>query len=167
MTRVVCGQPFEVLVDYAHTPSSFNAIFPAIKARAAGKDGCAKALICVFGSGGERDTAKRPEQGKIAARFCDTVILADEDPRGEDPAALLKMIEAGCIEAGKTPGKDVLIIPDRPAAIRRAFSLARESDIVLLLGKSHENSIIYKDRVMPYDEIAEAKKALGELGFHQ
>ncbi|GMO46567.1 MAG: UDP-N-acetylmuramoyl-L-alanyl-D-glutamate--2,6-diaminopimelate ligase [Treponemataceae bacterium] len=159
MTRVVCGQDFEVIVDYAHTPSSFNVIFPAIRARAKGK------IVCLFGSGGERDTAKRPEQGKIAARFCDIVILSDEDPRGEDPAELLKMIEAGCVAEGKIPGKDVLVIPDRPLAIRKAFSLAQKNDIVLLLGKSHENSIIYKDFVMPYDEFAEAKKALAELGY--
>lgn len=157
MTRICCGQPFEVIVDYAHTPSSFKAILPAIRARAKGK------IICIFGSGGERDTAKRPEQGKIAAGYCDIVILADEDPRGENPVELLAMIEAGCIARGKTRGKDVLIIPDRPQAIRTAFSLAHNDDIVLLLGKSHENSIIYKDRVLPYDEIAEAKTALAEL----
>jgi UDP-N-acetylmuramoyl-L-alanyl-D-glutamate--2,6-diaminopimelate ligase len=157
MTSVSCGQPFEVIVDYAHTPSSFNAILPAIKERARGK------IICVFGSGGERDTAKRPEQGKIAADFCDIIILADEDPRGENPAELLAMIEIGCIARGKRRGKDVLIIPHRPQAIRTAFSLAHNGDIVLLLGKAHENSIIYKDRVMPYDEIAEAKTALAEL----
>jgi UDP-N-acetylmuramoyl-L-alanyl-D-glutamate--2,6-diaminopimelate ligase len=157
MTRISCGQPFEVIVDYAHTPSSFNAILPAIRARAHGK------IICVFGSGGERDTAKRPEQGKIAADYCDIVILADEDPRGENPVELLAMIEAGCLARGKTRGKDVLIIPDRPKAVRAAFSFAHNEDIVLLLGKSHENSIIYKDRVMPYDEISEAKTALAEL----
>jgi UDP-N-acetylmuramoyl-L-alanyl-D-glutamate--2,6-diaminopimelate ligase len=157
MTKISCGQMFEVIVDYAHTPSSFNAILPAIRVRAKGK------VICVFGSGGERDMAKRPEQGKIAADYCDIVILADEDPRGENPVELLAMIESGCIARGKTRGKDVLIIPDRPTAVRAAFSLAHNDDIVLLLGKSHENSIIYKDRVMPYDEIAEAKAALDEL----
>ncbi|MDR1786455.1 MAG: UDP-N-acetylmuramyl-tripeptide synthetase, partial [Spirochaetaceae bacterium] len=157
MTKIDCGQDFEVYVDYAHTPSSFNAVFPALRARVRGR------IIAVFGSGGERDTAKRPEQGRVAARFCDTVILADEDPRGEDPVALLSAIEAGCCAGGKIPGKDVFIIPDRAAAIRRAFALASPGDMVLLLGKSHENSIIYRDYVMPWDEIAEAKKALQEI----
>ena len=122
-------------------------------------------MICVFGSGGERDTEKRPLQGEVAARFCDIVILADEDPRGEDPAALLAQIAVGAEKAGKKRGTDLFITPDRPAAIRQALSFAKPDDIVLLLGKSHENSIIYKDRVLPYDEISEAKKALAELGF--
>ena len=77
------------------------------------------------------------------------------------------MIEAGCLEAGKVTGTDVFIIPDRPAAIRKAFALAEPEDIVLLLGKPHENSIIYKKIVMPYSEIAEARKALGEMGFSE
>ena len=157
MTVVDEGQNFEVIVDYAHTPSSFETIFPPIKNRCKGK------IICVFGSGGERDTKKRPLQGKIAAEFCDYVILADEDPRGEDEMALLRDIAAGSLEAGKIENKDLFLIPDRPAAIRKAFSLAGKDDIVLLLGKSHENSIIIKDHIMPYDEITEAKKALGEL----
>ena len=118
-------------------------------------------MICLFGSGGERDTKKRPEQGKIAAKYCDIIILTDEDPRGEDSVELLKMIAKGCPE--RTEGSDLFIIPDRPTAIRRAFSMANKEDLVLLLGKGHENSIIYKDYTMPYDEIAEAKKALKEL----
>ena len=122
-------------------------------------------MLCIFGSGGERDLKKRPLQGEIAAHFCDTVILTDEDPRGEDPLALLEMIAAGARKAGKKDGEDLFLVPDRPAAIRKAFSLAGADDIVLLLGKSHENSIIYKDRVMAYDEISEARRALSEMGF--
>ena len=157
MTVVDEGQPFEVIVDYAHTPSSFETIFPPVRKRCPGK------MICVFGSGGERDTKKRPLQGEIAAKFCDYVILADEDPRGEDEMALLEDIAAGSRKAGKNDGQNLFLIPDRPAAIRKAFSLAGKGDIVLLLGKSHENSIIFKDHIMPYDEISEAIKALGEL----
>ena len=159
MTVVDKGQPFEVIVDYAHTPSSFETIFPPIRKRCTGN------MICVFGSGGERDVKKRPLQGEIAARFCDFVILADEDPRGEDSMALLEQIATGARKAGKKDGENLFLIPDRPAAIRKAFSLAKPDDIVLLLGKSHENSIIYKDRVMKYDEISEAEKALSELGY--
>lgn len=159
MTVIDKGQPFELIVDYAHTPSSFETIFPPVRRRCAGK------MICVFGSGGERDTEKRPLQGRVAAKFCDTVILADEDPRGEDSVALLEDIAAGSRDEGKQDGKDLFIIPDRPSAIRKAFSLAKNDDIVLLLGKAHENSIIYKDRTMPYDEIGEAEKALAEIGF--
>lgn len=159
MTVISQGQPFELIVDYAHTPSSFETIFPPIRKRCRGK------MICVFGSGGERDLTKRPLQGAIAARFCDIVILADEDPRGEDPVELLKMIAAGAEKEGKRLNEDLFITHERPKAIRQAFSLAGENDIVLLLGKSHENSIIYKNGAIKYDEISEAKKALEEMNY--
>lgn len=161
MTEIDEGQPFEVIVDYAHTPSSFETIFPPVKKRCAGK------MIALFGSGGERDLTKRPLQGQIAAKFCDTIILTDEDPRGEDSLTLLQMIAEGAHKEGKRTGEDLFIIPDRKKAIRQAFKSAHKGDIVLLLGKSHENSIIYKDYVMPYDEISEAKTALSEMGFTQ
>ena len=159
MTVIEQNQPFEVIIDYAHTPSSFETIFPPIRKRCKGK------MIALFGSGGERDLTKRPLQGKIAASYCDTVILTDEDPRGEDSVELLKMIAEGSQEQGKKLDEDLFIIPDRKKAIRYAFSIAKENDIILLLGKSHENSIIYKDYVMPYDEISEAQLALSELGY--
>ena len=158
MCRVEEGQPFEVIIDYAHTPSSFQLIMPPISARVHAQGG---KLIAVFGSGGERDTVKRPEQGRIAADYCDILILADEDPRGEDPVTLLEMIAAGCPQ--KKRSKELFIIPNRPAAIRKAFSLAGAGDTVLLLGKGHENSIIGKDGAVPYDEYTEACRALKEL----
>ena len=157
MTSINCGQPFSVLVDYAHTPSSFQTIFPPLRKNAPAR------IISVFGSGGERDTQKRPLQGKIAAEYSDIVILADEDPRGENPMELLEMIAQGC--SGLMRGKTLFLIPDRKQALRKAFALAREKDTVLLLGKAHENSIIYKDKIIPYDEIAEAAAALAEMGF--
>lgn len=156
MTVINEGQPFELIVDYAHTPSSFETIFPPIRKRCTGR------IFAVFGSGGERDLTKRPLQGQIAAKFCDVIVLADEDPRGEDPVELLKMIAEGAIKEGKVMNENLFIIHDRPKAIRETFKMAKSGDIVLLLGKSHENSIIYKDYTMPYDEITEAKKALKE-----
>lgn len=159
MTLIEQGQPFELIVDYAHTPSSFETIFPPLKKRCSGR------IFAVFGSGGERDLTKRPLQGEIAARFCDFVVLADEDPRGEDPVELLKGIAVGAEKAGMKMNENLFIIPDRKKAIREVLKKAQKSDIVLLLGKSHENSIIYKDYTMPYDEISEAKQALSELGY--
>ena len=158
MCRVEEGQGFEVLIDYAHTPSSFQAIMPSVRDRVKAKGG---RVIAVFGSGGERDTVKRPEQGKIAGEYCDTIILTDEDPRGEDPVELLEMIAAGCPD--KKRGEELFIIPDRPTAVRKAFSLAQPNDAVLLLGKGHENSIIGKNGAVPYDEYTEAHNALREL----
>lgn len=157
MTVIDEGQPFELIIDYAHTPSSFETIFPPIRRR------CSERMFVVFGSGGERDLTKRPLQGQIAAKFCDVVILADEDPRGEDPVTLLKDIAVGAEKEGKIMDENLFIIHDRPQAIRETFKMAKKGDIVLLLGKSHENSIIYKDYTMPYDEISEAKKALKEI----
>ena len=159
MTVIDKGQPFELIVDYAHTPSSFETIFPPVRKRCSGR------MFCVFGSGGERDLTKRPLQGEIAARFCDTVVLADEDPRGEDPVELLKMIAVGAEKAGLKMNENLFIIHERQKAIREVFKMAQKGDIVLLLGKSHENSIIYKDYTMPYDEISEAVNALAEMGY--
>ncbi|MDR0377346.1 MAG: UDP-N-acetylmuramoyl-L-alanyl-D-glutamate--2,6-diaminopimelate ligase [Spirochaetaceae bacterium] len=160
MTAINRGQPFEVLVDYAHTPSSFDAVFPPLRKRL---DSSGGRIIAVFGSAGERDTVKRPEQGRIAARWSDLVVLTDEDPRGEDSMTILEEIAAGC--PGRRRGEDLFLIPNRPAAIRQAFSLARPGDLVLLLGKGHENSIIYADKTAAYDELAEAGQALAEMGY--
>ncbi|MDR2402645.1 MAG: UDP-N-acetylmuramoyl-L-alanyl-D-glutamate--2,6-diaminopimelate ligase [Spirochaetaceae bacterium] len=160
MTAIQKGQPFEVLVDYAHTPSSFETIFPPLRERI---DKSGGRILCLFGSAGERDRAKRPVQGRIASGWSDLLFLTDEDPREEDPREILEEIAAGCSE--RRPGEDIFLIPDRPAAIRKAFSLARGGDLVLLLGKGHENSIIYREGAQPYDEIGEAEKALAEMGY--
>jgi UDP-N-acetylmuramoyl-L-alanyl-D-glutamate--2,6-diaminopimelate ligase len=160
MTTIEKGQPFELVIDYAHTPSSFQTVFRPLRERLNKSGG---RIISLFGSGGERDTQKRPQQGKVAAEYCDYVILTDEDPRGEVPMAILEEI-AGGID-GLNRDETLFLIPDRPAAIRKAFSLANKGDLVILLGKGHENSIIYKDHVMPYDEIAEAEKALSEINY--
>jgi UDP-N-acetylmuramoyl-L-alanyl-D-glutamate--2,6-diaminopimelate ligase len=157
MTKIDRGQAFELIVDYAHTPSSFQAVLPSLRSRIKGK------IICLFGSGGERDSQKRPLQAEVAARYCDILVLADEDPRGEVPMDILEEIASGCAKLRR--GEKLFLIPDRRAAIRKAFSLAGPEDLVLLLGKGHENSIIYADRVMPYDEIAESIQALKEIGY--
>lgn len=152
------GQDFEVLIDYAHTPSSFMTIFPSISERIHKKGG---RVLSLFGSGGERDIQKRPEQGRIAAAYSDIIILADEDPRGEDSFELLEMIAEGCPD--KKRNIELFIIPERREAIRKIFQLAKAGDIVLLLGKGHENSIIFKDRTEPYDEEETARKLLKEI----
>ncbi|MDR0388872.1 MAG: UDP-N-acetylmuramoyl-L-alanyl-D-glutamate--2,6-diaminopimelate ligase [Spirochaetaceae bacterium] len=160
MTSVSRGQNFTVLVDYAHTPSSFETIFPPLRKEYSLKG---KRIISVFGSAGERDTKKRGAQGRIAAAYSDVVILTDEDPRGEVPMDILEEIALGC--EGKKRNEDLFLIPCRGEAIRKAFSLAGPGDLALLLGKGHENSIIYAGNVMPYDEITEAEKALAEMGY--
>ncbi|MDR3192446.1 MAG: UDP-N-acetylmuramoyl-L-alanyl-D-glutamate--2,6-diaminopimelate ligase [Treponema sp.] len=174
MTGVPNRLGIEILVDYAHTPSSFEAIFPPLRLRLKKSGG---RIISLFGSAGERDTQKRSEQGRVAAKYSDYIVLADEDPRGEKPADILEEIAGGCFapaEEGIPPGKEegrpewkrgenLFLIPHRPEAIRKALSLAKPGDLALFLGKGHENSIIYADRVMPYDEIEEVEKAVAEL----
>lgn len=152
------GQAFEVLIDYAHTPSSFMMIFPSIAERVHKRGG---RVLSLFGSGGERDIKKRSEQGRIASIYSDVIILADEDPRGEDSVELLEMIAAGCPE--KKRGSELFIIPERRSAIEKIFSIAKKNDMVLLLGKGHENSIIFKNRVEPYDEEDTARTLLKKL----
>jgi UDP-N-acetylmuramoyl-L-alanyl-D-glutamate--2,6-diaminopimelate ligase len=159
MERIDQGQPFSVIVDYAHNPDSFEQVMGMLRPVTAGR------LIAVFGSAGERDREKRPLQGEIAARFCDLLILTDEDPRAEDREQILAEIAAGATQAGKVAGTDCLSIPDRPEAIRAACEHARPGDVVLLLGKGHETSIEYADGKHPWNEVAEARAALRALGW--
>ncbi len=159
MQPVDHGQPFSVIVDYAHNPESFTQVFAMLRPITSGK------LIAVFGSAGERDREKRPMQGRIAASYCDLLILTDEDPRREDPAQILAEIAAGATAAGKQIGSDCLLIADRTSAIRTAFAQAQAGDLVLLLGKGHEGSIEYADGKHPWDEVAVATAALHELGY--
>jgi UDP-N-acetylmuramoyl-L-alanyl-D-glutamate--2,6-diaminopimelate ligase len=157
MHTISMGQPFRVTVDFAHTPASYSRLLPFIRSETTGR------LICVFGSAGERDTAKRYLQGKIASDYCDLVILTDEDPRGEDRLSIIQDIAAGC--KNMTKDSDLFFIPDREQALYKALSTAQKKDTVLLLGKGHETSIIYKDKKIAWDEIAVAERILSELGF--
>lgn len=153
--QVITAEPFTVVVDYAHTPGSFERVFPLFRKTAHQR------LIAVFGSAGERDVAKRPIQGGIAARYADLVVLADEDPRGEDRMEILREIAAGC--DGLEEGSSLFLIPDRRSAIRHAFALAHPGDVVLLLGKGHEASIIGAEQSDPWDEAAVAREELEHL----
>lgn len=160
MERVELGQPFTVVVDYAHNPDSFEQVMGMMRPLTDGK------LISVFGSAGERDHEKRTIQGAISGRYCDLSIIADEDPRDEDREAILDEIAAGVRSAGKREGDGYRKIADRAAAIRAAFARAQPGDIVLLLGKGHESSIIYENgRKLPWNERAEAEQALREMGY--
>jgi UDP-N-acetylmuramoyl-L-alanyl-D-glutamate--2,6-diaminopimelate ligase len=161
MELVNCGQPFGVVVDYAHSPASLQKVLEVLGPRTSGGGG----LIAVFGSAGERDIRKRPMMGRIAAERSRLVILTDEDPRGEDSESILAEIAAGAEEAGKRIGRDILCIVDRRVAIETAFGRAVPGDVVLLAGKGHEQTIITKAGPQPWDERSEAVRALGRLGY--
>ncbi len=162
MERIEAGQPFAVVVDYAHSPASLTGVLDLLAPIAAAGGG---GLIAVFGSGGERDTAKRGAMGRIAAERCRLVVATDEDPRGEDRQAIVEEIVRGAEAAGGRRGVDVLAIPDRREAIAAAFERAAPGDVVLLAGKGHEASILYADGPIPWDEAAEARLALAALGY--
>jgi UDP-N-acetylmuramoyl-L-alanyl-D-glutamate--2,6-diaminopimelate ligase len=162
MERIDVGQPFGVVVDFAHSPASLQAVLDLLAPAAAARGG---GLIAVFGSAGERDTAKRPQMGRIAGERARLVVVTDEDPRGEDREAILDEIARGAESAGKRRGQDLQLIADRRTAIGTAFEAARPGDIVLLAGKGHERSIIGPDGERPWDERATALELLAELGY--
>jgi UDP-N-acetylmuramoyl-L-alanyl-D-glutamate--2,6-diaminopimelate ligase len=162
MERVDCGQPFGVIVDYAHSPASLRTVLEMLRPVAQSQGG---GLIAVFGSAGERDVQKRSMMGRTAGELCRVVVVTDEDPRGEESAAIIDEIAAGVEEAGMRRGEDLLCVADRRTAIETAFSQARPGDVVLLAGKGHEQSIIMSDGPRPWDERAEAIRALAQIGY--
>ena len=161
MERIDLGQPFGVVVDFAHSPASLTTVLDLLAPSAAARGG---GVIAVFGSAGERDTAKRPQMGRIAGERARLVVVTDEDPRGEDRGAILDDIARGAEAAGRRREHDLLLIPDRREAIAAAFDAARPGDIVLLAGKGHERSIIGPDGERPWHERTVAEELLVELG---
>jgi UDP-N-acetylmuramoyl-L-alanyl-D-glutamate--2,6-diaminopimelate ligase len=136
MQRLGGGLEPLVVVDYAHSPDALEHVLAALRPAVA--EGCA--LICVFGCGGDRDSGKRPEMGRVAARGADRIVVTSDNPRSENPAAIAAAIVAGIRDAGQ-PGPAVEL--DRAAAIRMAVASARGGDVVLVAGKGHED---YQER---------------------
>jgi UDP-N-acetylmuramoyl-L-alanyl-D-glutamate--2,6-diaminopimelate ligase len=162
MERIELGQPFTVIVDYAHSPASLETVLDLLGPVAAARGG---GLVCVFGSAGERDRDKRSMMGRIAGDRCRLVVVTDEDPRGEDPLAILEAIARGAEAAGRRRDRDLLLIPDRRAAIAAALDGARPGDVVLFAGKGHERSIIGPAGPAAWHERAEVEAALDRLGY--
>jgi UDP-N-acetylmuramoyl-L-alanyl-D-glutamate--2,6-diaminopimelate ligase len=147
------GQPFAVVVDYAHTPDGLENILRTVRELAE------RRVICVFGCGGDRDRTKRPKMGKIAAELADVLIVTSDNPRTEDPLAILKDIEAGLKEADVTEDRYVMQ-PDRRAAIEKAVEMASQGDVVLIAGKGHETYQIIGGVTHHFDDRQEARAAL-------
>ncbi len=143
MEKVDRGQNFFVFVDYAHTPDAFQNVLSSVRGLAK------KRIITVFGCGGDRDLTKRPLMGRSASFFSDVVILTSDNPRSEDPEAILNQVEEGVV---KGVGKDIFRISNREEAIAQALSLAKEEDVVLVLGKGHENCQIVGNQRFAFDD---------------
>jgi UDP-N-acetylmuramoyl-L-alanyl-D-glutamate--2,6-diaminopimelate ligase len=161
MERISEGQPFTVVVDYAHTADSLAKVLRVLRPVTRGR------LIAVFGSAGERDASKRAPMGRVGAQLADLVIVTDEDPRLEDPRAINEAIADGARATGARDGESLLVIDDRRAAIERAIAMAADGDVVLLAGKGHEASILYGTQMTPWDDRRAAREALAGAGWGQ
>jgi UDP-N-acetylmuramoyl-L-alanyl-D-glutamate--2,6-diaminopimelate ligase len=146
------GQSFAVIVDYAHKPGALENVLRAARELAGGNR-----VICVVGAGGDRDRGKRPVMGRLASELADVAIVTSDNPRSEDPQAIIDEIVAGAVG-------DVDVEPDRGAAIARAVELAREGDVVLIAGKGAEQGQQFADRTIPFDDREAARDALRALG---
>jgi UDP-N-acetylmuramoyl-L-alanyl-D-glutamate--2,6-diaminopimelate ligase len=144
------GQPFTVLVDYAHTPEALANVLSEARAISRNR------LVCVFGCGGDRDRSKRPLMGEVATRLADRVVVTSDNPRSEDPLAIVDEILSGT-------GGEPEVEPDRAAAIALALEAAEEGDVVVIAGKGHEQGQEFADRTVPFDDREVAREALRRL----
>jgi UDP-N-acetylmuramoyl-L-alanyl-D-glutamate--2,6-diaminopimelate ligase len=150
LERIDEGQDFEVVVDYAHKPDAVAAAIATLRAVTPGQ------VIVVLGAGGDRDAGKRPLMGEIAAEAADVLVVTDDNPRSEDPAAIRKAVLGGAAGGSAT----VLEIGDRRAAIAEALHRAGAGDVVLVLGKGHETGQEVAGRVHPFDDRSVAREEL-------
>ena len=151
--RIEAGQPFGVVVDYAHTPDALEQVLTAAREMA----GAGRVLL-VFGCGGRRDRAKRPLMGAVAARLADVAVVTSDNPRDEDPLAIIEEVRGG---AGPAPG--LVVEPDRRSAIELAVSGARPGDVVVIAGKGHETGQTVGDRTLAFDDRDTARAAIRRL----
>jgi UDP-N-acetylmuramoyl-L-alanyl-D-glutamate--2,6-diaminopimelate ligase len=153
---VDAGQPFQVLVDYAHTPDSLENVLRAARPMAAGRR-----VIVVFGCGGDRDRGKRPLMGAVATSLADRTVITSDNPRSEDPVAIIGEIEAGA----RRGGGHYIVEQDRRAAIGTAIREADPGDVVVVAGKGHETGQEFADRVIPFDDRIVVREELEAAGL--
>lgn len=151
------GQDFGVIVDYAHTPDGMENVLNTASEFTKGRK------IVVFGCGGDRDRTKRPIMGRIGVTLGDFAIVTSDNPRSEEPMAIIEDIKAGIEEEGKVEGEEYIIIEDRATAIKEAIKLAKSEDIVIIVGKGHETYQILKDKTIDFDDREIAREAIKQL----
>ncbi|MGE5590945.1 MAG: UDP-N-acetylmuramoyl-L-alanyl-D-glutamate--2,6-diaminopimelate ligase [Bacillota bacterium] len=149
---VSLGQPYSVLVDYAHTPDGLENVLRAAR------EMTSRRVIVVFGAGGDRDRTKRPIMGRLAAQLADYAVITSDNPRSEDPEAITAEIEAGVTALASHAPYEVLV--DRAEAIQRAVELAEAGDVVVIAGKGHETYQIFRDRTIHFDDREVAARAI-------
>ncbi len=152
MEVVSAGSPFTVLVDYAHTPAGLDVVLAAARDLAGSGQ-----VICLFGCGGDRDRGKRPQMGAAAARWSDSIVLTSDNPRSEDPGSIIDQIRPGIGD-----GVALVVEPDRAGAIDAAVGMAGPGDVVVIAGKGHETTQVLAEGVVPFDDRAEARRALAD-----
>jgi UDP-N-acetylmuramoyl-L-alanyl-D-glutamate--2,6-diaminopimelate ligase len=158
--RVDCGQPFTVAVDYAHTDDALRNL-TSLAREFVSRAGLKGKVITLFGCGGDRDRAKRPLMGDAAGRGSDFVVLTSDNPRSEDPLAIINDAMVGLQRSGTKYAME----PDRRKAIALALQQASPGDIVLLAGKGHEKVQVSRDQTIPFDDVAVARETLAALGY--
>jgi UDP-N-acetylmuramoyl-L-alanyl-D-glutamate--2,6-diaminopimelate ligase len=154
LERVDAGQDFTVLVDYSHKPGAVEAVLRALRPVTSGR------LAIVLGCGGDRDTAKRPLMGAAAARLADLAILTSDNPRSEDPLAILAEMLDGVLTVGEPERARIIVEPDRAAAIGLAVALADKGDVIVVAGKGHERGQYIGQEVIPFDDREAAASAI-------
>ena len=155
MNRIDEGQKFDVIVDFAHTPDAFEKVFTSVK-KPKGR------IISLFGGAGRRDETTRAERGEIAGKFSDICILTEDDSRDEDPEKIIAMFEEGCKKSGLEDDQIIKIV-DRKKAIKHAIKIAKPGDLVLVLGKGHEKTILRADGPHPFEDLKVVRAALKSL----
>ena len=159
--RVDCGQPFTVVVDYAHTDDALRNL-TAIAREFAKRNGASGRVITLFGCGGDRDRTKRPLMGEAAAQGSDFVVLTSDNPRSEDPLKIIEDVLPG-LQAGG--GSRYAVEPDRRQAIALALSEAKPGDVLLIAGKGHEKFQITREGTFPFDDVQMARQTLQQMGY--
>lgn len=155
MTRIREGQDYEVIVDYAHQPDALEKVFESVGKAAAGRK-----IIALHGGAGRRDPSTREPRGEILGKNSDIVIITEDDSRDEDPEEIAAMFVEGAVKVGKVIDKDLFVELDRKKAIEKAIRMARRGDLVLILGKGHEKTILRADGPHDFEDIKVAKEAI-------